>query len=148
MTFENDIERVFAEHHARPGASAEEIAGLEARLGRRLPEDMVAFYRRCDGASLFGHPDSPFRILPIREVETMREFMYGSSDERYGPASLVCFCDTLDRSGLAIELAAGPQYGEVWDCYPLVWPEDGFVVASSFTQFLSRVLASGGEHWW
>lgn len=148
MTFENDIERVLAEHHAAPAASAEQIAQLEARLGLRVPADMAAFYRRCDGASLFGHSDSPFRILPLREVQAMREFMYGSNDDGYGPGSLVCFCDTQDRSGLAIELAAGPRYGEVRDCYPLVWPVHSDRVAGSFTQFLSSVLGGGGVRWW
>jgi hypothetical protein len=148
VTLDDDIERVLAEHCGAPGATAEQIRGLEARLGFRLPEDMQAFYRSCDGASLFSRPDSPFRILPLRAVETMREFMYGSSDEQYGTSSLICFCDTQDRSGLAIELAAGPRYGEVHDCYPLVFPGDSTRVAASFREFLSLVLSREGERWW
>ena len=145
---EESIRIVVHAHYAAPGVEESEIARLVARLGFTLPDEVLAFYKRCNGARLFSWSDPVFDILPMSAIIGMGEFMYGSNGPECGPASMVCFCGTGERGGLALDLASGPTYGEVRHCYPLMFPEDSILVASGFCEFLWRAVNCGGESWW
>lgn len=54
----------------RPGAAAEAMKSLEARLGVALPDDVVASYRVHDGCAGDGPPLlGSFRLSPISQIE-------------------------------------------------------------------------------
>ena len=74
------LERTADLHERRPGATPDEIAAAEARLGRPLPESMRSLYAAMNGGDLFQGDARLLELLP------------GEGDEAF---SLVTYSDFL-----------------------------------------------------
>ena len=118
-----------------------------ARL--ELPADLAAFYYRTNGADLFAHGNGGaprYRILPMSELELL-SFEDGPMWYRLGVAS--------DGSVLAIDLRGGydDQYRRTnqvrrYGVGVRRTVRHGTVVATSFTEVLSRLLDGGDRFFW
>ncbi|RKH96378.1 SMI1/KNR4 family protein [Corallococcus sp. AB030] len=150
------MQRLLAEvdqhHFPNPPAAAEELAAFEARVGWRLDKDLRAFYLHCDGAALFmPWPDTNFWILPLAQVRRGRVAIQGRDEDANGPATWYTLVDLQDTDFVLVDVSQ-TQDGR----YPL---RDGYhgtfpdpvhsrIIASSFSEFLEKALASGDDYFW
>jgi cell wall assembly regulator SMI1 len=56
------------QHELDPPANPTALAGLESKIGFRLPPDLVQFYEFCDGGTLFIE-ESSFYIFSVTDID-------------------------------------------------------------------------------
>ena len=146
------LEEVSRDHFPYPPATPEEIDAFEQRVGWKLDPDLRAFYLHCNGARLFEPPPfSPFRILPLFEIERGRAAIFGEDDDQWGPASIYAICDVQDGDYVMVDVSRQVDgryplmdgWKEAWRNKEYTWP-----LASSFSEFLARALRSSGRQFW
>jgi hypothetical protein len=137
-------------------------AGLPVvRPGHRLPDEVVEFYRRCGGLTLYGPSVYRLRVLPPwRVVPTNPRFLDGFTEEQIedlkppvsGPPVTI-----WHRSWWFYTIARGQgmsdwitldlneaDFGKLRDSFFAYFPF-GPVIAASLTEFLERSLAVRGR---
>ena len=146
MEMKELIERVKRDHHFNPPLPELQIRALEEKLEYTLPEDLRAFYRLCDGATLFG---DEFRIVSLAEVRRVTLDIFGEEDELTPHTkSWYSVCDVQDGNYVAADLASVEgSYCWLIDCFHESY-SDGDVIALHFSEFLERALASRGRRFW
>ncbi|MGZ3460626.1 MAG: SMI1/KNR4 family protein [Archangium sp.] len=146
------LEEVSREHFPHPPVTPEEIEEFERRMGWKLDPDLRAFYLHCNGARLFEPPpSSPFRILPLSEIERGRAAIFGEDDDQWGPPSIYAICDVQDGDYVMVDVSRQVDgryplldgWKEAWRNKEYTWP-----LASSFSEFLAKALRSNGRQFW
>lgn len=129
------VARMNAENvQRREPVSPETIAQFERHWNLELPPDMREFYRLMDGTSKDqAITEELFCIWPLSEVKPIPTLSpdHGNVTDA---GRILCFSDYMIDSDVFAIRAFGPH--EVMSVY-----SGRNVVASSFTDFLSRMLA-------
>ena len=149
MTIDEALRSILAAHFPAAPATVDEIARFEAANGWRLDDEMRAFYFSCNGANLFRRTNSPYRILPLCEIQRARVAVFGVDDDRYGSSTMYTVCDNGDSDYVAVNVSSDEPY-LLYDIFHEVGPflNDCVVVATSFSEFLTRALGSDGRLYW
>jgi hypothetical protein len=151
MSMDRLLEEISLHHFPNPPATLEEIEAFERERGWRLDLDLRAFYLRCNGATLFQHPNSPCQLRPLSKILRARVDMRGSDTDEWGPASWYVIGDLTESDCVIIDVASSPN-----GPYPILdgfheamlVPEECERIAGSFSLFLSQFLSSGGKKFW
>ncbi|RYZ37388.1 MAG: SMI1/KNR4 family protein [Myxococcaceae bacterium] len=148
------MQRLLAEvtrrHYPNPPATAAQLAEFESRVKWTLDPDLRAFYLHCDGATLFDPRDQDpnYRILPLSEIERARVRMRHEDSDTYGAASWYTLLYLQDGDYVLVDVAQQvdgryPMLDAFHETYPEVKQ-----IASSFSEFLEKALASGDDFFW
>lgn len=151
MSLTSLLRELSRSHFPEPPASPNQIADFESRIGWRLDEDLRAFYLHCNGAGLFRERFPPYWFLPLERIVRTRVAIHGRDEPQWGPASWYAICDLGDSDYASIDTGstANGRY-RLFDCFHETFyrPEERPMIASSFSEFLERALASGGHRFW
>src|SRR6478752_5492449 len=132
------ILRARAEHDCRPGATADEIAAAEKRIGYSFTDDLRELLRECNGIEFWAKGEYPCRLLSAREIKPVHLLLEG--DE--GPPGLVALVEQQSdfvAMGLDRESAC---YGRLVDCSHETFPDELFKVCDSLPAMLALILDS------
>ena len=144
ITLIDDIRR---RHAAQPPLPETDrlLAEFELRVGTVLPASMIEFFRAFGSASLF---EGSFTLLPLPELIRASEAVYGEDSEDFAPSNWWAFCDCEDGDyvGLVLPHQHGGEAGVIDICHD-DFPECS-VIAESYEDFLTRLLASDGTAFW
>jgi len=77
VTLKSLILRARAEHDCSPGATTEEIALAESRIGFDFTDDLRELLRACDGIQFWTEGNYPCRLLPASEIKPVHLFLKG-----------------------------------------------------------------------
>ena len=140
---ESLILRARAEHDCNSGATSEEIALAENRLGYSLPDDLAALLRECNGIQFWTTGNFPCRLLSLREIMPVHCFLKG--DE--GPRGLVALVESQgDFVAMGFERESR-FYSRLIDCSHETFPYELFGVCDSLQEMLALILDSKDEEW-
>lgn len=143
------LEEVTRNHFPYPPATPAQIEEFEQRSSWTLDPDLRAFYLHCNGAEFFKRlPDAPYQVLPLAEIVRARVAMRGEDSDKWGPPSMYAICDVQDGNYVVADVRR-----QVNGRYPLIngyheaWPDPEYCdqIASSFSEFLEKVLRSKGH---
>ena len=128
----------------------------EVREPHVLPADVREFYRHCGGVSLFESSAYAIRIVQPENMVQANPVIFDGVDE--APIeesrediswSWYIIAEGDNRQYITIDLAPerlGRCYDSFWDTHAS--PGYCAIVAVSFTDLLSRLLANQGSHWY
>ncbi|NTX02582.1 SMI1/KNR4 family protein [Myxococcus sp. CA040A] len=136
-------------HFPRPPATSAQLSSFEARMGWTLDSDLRAFYLHSNGGTLFKPlPDANYCILSLEEIERARVAIMGRDEDTYGAASQYTLVDMQDTNFVVLDVAQqqGGRY-PLFDAFHETFPQTKRI-ASSFEEFLTRALRSGGRVYW
>jgi hypothetical protein len=81
-------------------------------------------------------------------VKRVSELVAGTEDDSICPPSWYAVCDVRDGNFVALDLASTRGgHTTVLDVFHET-PASAQAIATSFSEFLAKALASGGEHYW
>lgn len=119
-----------------------------------LPVDLREFYTLCGGMRLWQDATFPLQIVSSEDcVLANPVIIVGVTEqmlaETKGHPSWSWYVIAEGPNGQYVTIDMAPErlglcYNSAWD----VHPGNSTVVASSFTDFLARLLESGGEQWY
>jgi cell wall assembly regulator SMI1 len=136
-------------HFPRPPATPEQIAAFETRVGWKLDPDLRAFYLHSDGGTLFKPlPNANYCFLSLAEIERARMAIRGSDADEDGSPSHYTLVDLQDTNFVVMDIA--PSHEERYpllDAFHETYPATE-QIASSFSEFLERAMASGDHYFW
>lgn len=117
--------------------------------GRRLPDDVVAFYTECGGADLFLGKDFELRICTPGELVPSNPEIMGEQV----PDDITSSWYIVARGGSGEYISIDLHPDRLGLCYDSFHEVHGVagscpVVATSFTDLLRRLLAADGGHWY
>ena len=142
-TLESLILRARAEHDCRPGATFDEIADAEKRLGHRFTDELRQLLAACNGIQFWKAGDHPSRLLSTREIAPVHCLLHG--DE--GPRGLVAIVESAgDFVGMGLD-PQGRCHSRLVDCSHETYPDELLGVCGSLKEMLVLVLDSNGEEW-
>jgi hypothetical protein len=142
-TLKSLIGRARAEHDCSPGATPDEIARAEKRLGYSFTEDLRELLRACNGIQFWSAGNYPCRLLPASEIKPVHLLLEG--DE--GPPGLVALAEA-EADFVAIGLDRESKcYARIVDCSHETFPYELFGVCDSVTDMLALILDSKDEEW-
>jgi hypothetical protein len=142
-TLKSLIVRARAEHECRPGATSEEIAAAENRLGYSLTHDLRDLLGACNGIQFWKDGNYPCRLLPASEIKPVHLLLEG--DE--GPQGLVAIVESQgDFVGMGL-VRESSCYSRLVDCSHETYPYELFGVCDSLQEMLALILDSQDEEW-
>jgi hypothetical protein len=142
-TLKSLIVRARAEHDCSPGATSEEIAAAEDRIGYEFPDDLRELLRECNGIRFWTTGNYPCRLLPASEIKAVSLFL--ERDE--GPPGLVAL---VDAQGDYVAMGLDPKsrcYSKLVDCSHETFAYELFGVCDSLQDMLALILDSKDEEW-
>ena len=115
----------------------------------RLPEDLADFYAECGGAELFVGKDFPVKICPPEEFVPSNPEIVGEQV----PDDITSSWYIVARSGSGEYISIDLHPDRLGRCYDSFYEVHGVagssaVVATSFSDLVSRLLAGDGGHWY
>lgn len=155
MTLDQIVELLRQEHQC--GEPCSESA-LEAARHHRLPEDLILFYARANGATFhrsrlrcdLSEIRFEFIVPRIDENRSIDEIGFIDDSAPLFEASKTwrMVCDLADDDYLAIE-TVGEHRGRVIECdhEQTGWPDSHIVFAQTFTEALERLLTEEPFTW-
>jgi hypothetical protein len=142
-TLKSLILRARAEHDCSSGATADEIAAAEARLGYVFTEDLRELLRECNGIQFWKSGEFPCRLLPASEIRPVHLYLDG--DE--GPRGLVALVESQgDFVAMGLDQES-KGYSRLIDCSHETFPHELFGVCDSLQDMLALILDSKDEEW-
>lgn len=114
-----------------------------------LPDDVREFYTLCGGVRLFQQASYSTFIVPPTECALANPVIVG---ERYeDDISASWYIIAHDGKGDYITIDFDPE--RVGRCYDSFWDRHAvagscLIIAASFTDFVQRILAAQGAHWY
>lgn len=121
-----------------------------------LPDDLMEFYRRCGGVSLFPSSAYSIEIVPPNHLVLANPVIFIGIDKDELKTSINDISwswhivgEGANRQFLTIDLAVerlGRCYDSFWDCHAM--PGYSPIIAPSFTELLVRLHANQGRHWY
>lgn len=150
------IEQLIAEalthHQAKPPLSESERERALSQIPFTVPEDVRAYFSKCNGAVLFDPHDSHYRLVGVEGFHRTRFDIFGHDEDEFGPSELFTICDVQDGNFVALDLSKGTAAKcPVVDCFHETFGEPAYqpnTIADSFTEFLRQALKSGNKLYW
>lgn len=125
-------------------------AGLPTiRPGHVLPHDLRGFYQMCGGLSLFEKADYSIVIVPPEGLVLANPVIVGEVYEDDISASWYLIAHDKGGEYLTIDLDSkrlGRCYDSFSDRHAIVGSSP--VIATSFTDLLTRLYENKGQHWY
>jgi len=142
-TLKSLIVRARAEHECRSGATSDEIADAENRIGYRFTDELRELLRACNGIQFWKTGNYPCRLLPTSEIKPVHLFFGG--DE--GPRGLVAIVEAQgDFVGMGLDPRSG-CYSRLVDCSHETFPYELFGVCDSVAEMLALIIESKDQEW-
>ena len=146
MSMEKLVARIadMSDCHILPRAGQPSVTGPHL-----LPDDLITFYELCGGALLFENASYSTSIVPPQEMVPANPVIRGENIEDDVSETWYILADDLNGDYFTIDLGRerlGRCYDSFWDVHAT--PGDSKVVATSFTDFLVRMLNNKGQHWY
>ncbi len=148
------MQRLLAEltraHFPNPPATPEQIASFEALMGWRLDTDLRAFYLHCDGAALFSPrtEDPNYRLLSLAEIQETLVRVRRRDQGAVEAASWYPVVDCQDSDYVLVDVARPGGPYRLLDAWHETYPRQVKQIASSFSEFLGKALASNDHLYW
>lgn len=140
---ESLLVRARAEHECEPGASAEDIAAAERRIGYTLPDELKRVLRAADGIRFWVRGSYPCRMLSTREIAAAAVLL--QSDE--GPPGIIAIIEMQsDFVGIDLE-PESKSFTRLIDCSHETFPYELFGVCDSVRAVLALIIESQGRDW-
>jgi hypothetical protein len=136
------------EHHFVIAQNSELIDLLEEKSGYSFPNDMKKFYHRYESVSLYDKKDPLYKFVPVNDLHPTIIDIYGKDSLDLGPDHWWSICNVQDGNYISIDLKSlGDNSCNYIDAFHETFAEPGYskIVAKSFTELLSRALASGND---
>jgi antitoxin YokJ len=121
-----------------------------------LPQDLVEFYSLCGGVELFGSSAYSMEIVASGRLVRANPVIFSGMDEQQIQQtsndiswSWHIIGEGENRQYVTIDLAPerlGRCYDSFWDTHAM--PGSSPIIALTFTELLSRLLDSQGNHWY
>lgn len=117
-----------------------------------LPEDLREFYSLCGGATLFESATFRTIVSTPEQVVLANPIIVGELyEDDISSTWYIITSDGSDGRKMTIDLSSerlGRCYDSFWDRHAVVG--SSVIIALSFTEFLHRSLAYGGDgyYWW
>ncbi len=117
-------------------------------VGHQLPDDLRAFYSSCGGVALYPDALYPVSILPAPQIVAANPVIVGAQYEDDISASWYLVGASDQEEHITIDLHPD-RLGRCYDSFPEVHGVAGScpVIATSFTDLLTRLLDSRGGRW-
>ncbi|MFG6486537.1 SMI1/KNR4 family protein [Roseateles sp. BYS78W] len=142
-TLKSLILRARAEHDCSPGASPDEIASAESRLGHHFPEELRELLSECNGIRFWTTGNFPCRLLPVGEIRPVHLLL----ETEEGPPGTVALVESQgDFVAMGLD-REGPGYAQLIDCSHETFPHELLRVCGSIPDFLALVLDSQDDEW-
>jgi hypothetical protein len=129
-----------------PPAFEADIEDVQNSLGKRLPEEFLQFWRNSDGANLYLN-DSGLHGVGVASTELMAELQTEEA-ENYGRAALSPFAVFARVNGSGDFLAFDLASGAVVDGVHAEQPHEWRPIATSFVDWLDRLVEARGRYYW
>ncbi|NMO23209.1 SMI1/KNR4 family protein [Pyxidicoccus fallax] len=143
------LDTITREHFPHPPATPEQIAAFEARMGWRLDADLRAFYLHCDGAELFRPlPEANYSILSLAEIQETLIRVRRRDQGAVEAASWYPVADCQDSDYVLVDVAKPGGPYRLLDAWHETYPSQVKQIASSFSEFLEKALASNDHLYW
>lgn len=146
----DEVGRLLSRIDSTPGCRLLPAAGMPRIDGAHLlPRDLVEFYRRCGGVELFASALFPILVSPPTDLLGSNRVIVGAEFADDLSASWYVIASDGDGQRISIDLdpsRAGRCYDSFVDTHGVAG--SCAVVATSFTDLLSRLVANQGEHWY
>lgn len=117
--------------------------------GHVLPEDLREFYTLCGGATLFQDSAYRLKICQPAEIRLANPVIVGELCPEDITSSWYIIASDQRGGYLTIDMApdrAGRCYDSFWDRHGIVGSCP--IIATSFTDFLGRLIKSKGAYWY
>ena len=114
-----------------------------------LPNDLLRFYELCGGVILFQSAGCSTSVVPPHGVVPANPIIRGETIEGDISETWYILADDLNGDYFTIDLSCerlGRCYDSFWDSHAQVG--DSPIVATTFTDFLVRMLNNNGKHWY
>lgn len=121
----------------------------EIEEGDVLPQDLLEFYTICGGVELFTNSDFGISIVAPDKFMLANPIIVGEKCEYDISSHWYTLGDLGSGNYITIDLhpdRLGKCYDSHWDSHGVVGSST--VVATSFTDFLNRILISEGKSWY
>ena len=142
-TLKSLILRARAEHDCSPGATSDEIALAESRVGFGFTDDLRELLSECNGIQFWTKGNYPCRLLAASEIKPVHLLL--ESDE--GPPGLVALVES-QGDFVAMGLDPGSRcYSRLVDCSHETFPYELFGVCDSLQDMLALILDSKDGEW-
>lgn len=129
-----------------PPAANDQIASVEALLGRRLPDEFADFLRRTNGANLFLN-DSGMHGVGVASTSLLPSLQIEEA-EVYGGVALKDFLVFARVNGAGDFLVFDLPTGRVLDGVHAEVPTEWRTIAGSFNEWLSQLIDNRGGYYW
>ncbi len=142
-TLKSLIIRARAEHDCNPGATSDEIAIAEKRIGYSFTDDLRQLLRECNGILFWTTGNFPCRLLPASEIKPVHLLLEGNE----GPSGLVAL---VESQGDFVAMGLDPKsrcYSRLIDCSHETFPYELLGVCNSLQDMLALILDSKDEEW-
>jgi len=137
------VGRARAEHDCNPGASSDDLAAAEQRLGCTFPADLKRVLLAADGIRFWADGDYPCRLLSTAEIEAVRSLL-GCDD---GPAGILAIVEVgSDFVGIDLD-PRSDSFGRLIDCSHETFPDELSGICDSLSGLFKLILESNGEEW-
>lgn len=137
------IGRARAEHDCNPGASSDDIAAAEQRLGYTFPEDLKRILKAADGIHFWAQGGYPYRLLSTTEIEAARTLL--ACDD--GPPGIIAIIEVQsDFVGIDLD-PRSKSFARLIDCSHETFPYELSGVCDSFTAALKLIIECNGQEW-
>ncbi len=151
----SELKRLLSQLSGLEGCSVDYSAAtispenLEEAYGVALPNDLREFVNLCNGVHLFEYAECPIHILGLDRMHRSNTVIRGVDGEGHPSYSWFLIADLENGDYVSIDLAperSGKCYQSFWTTHSLVGQSP--IVATSFTDFLRRAIANGGDYYW
>lgn len=127
-------------------ATPAEIDAAQRWFQGRLPQDFIEFWSLTNGANLFVN-ESGLHGVGVASSELIVDLQQEEL-EFYGPQALACYAIFARVNGAGDFLAFNLETGKVVDGVHAEQPAEWEEIASSFTEWLARILEAEGRYYW
>jgi hypothetical protein len=145
-----DIEALVSVIRTTPNCSVYDPVGLPlVREGESLPDDLQQFYSLCGGMDLFRNEPYSLMIVPPSNFVLANPVIVGELAQDDISSSWYLLGDDHHGDYLTIDLnleRLGRCYDSFFDCHAIVGSCP--IIATSFTDFLSRFYENRGQYWY
>lgn len=119
------------------------------REPERLPEDLARFYSLCGGVALFAGADYAIDVVGPSDFVRSNIAIRGCDDATDISSSWYIVARAGAQEAISVDCSSerlGRCYDSFWDVHAIAG--SSAIVALSFTELLTKLVAGEGGHWY